>query len=333
MPVLRKKIIYLDQNFISNAFKDKNPLFSNVKNKILDLSAKQLIICPYSEIHEMEVHLWKLKLEDKKKLWNLIRKIFQGNKFYDRTDIKAKQFRRAVAAFISQQRMKYRMDVEEAVDIAMYEVGTEALAIEPCFVDTPTLQLNKQNATNFLVNKISEWQKHPNLSFEEDYLVETDEIRKQLCNWCTQGTIGSIISNNGHLPEITSIFSTLMPLVGTSEKNNDNSILKFFNSENFSSIPFVRMQGYLYAMLKQKIRSGWLKKQSNAIEHLSGIWFDIEFISVYAPYCEAIFTDRAMYNLLKESSLKQPDLFSFKIFSVANLKEFDDYLNSLKQLM
>lgn len=72
-----------------------------------------------------------------------------------------------------------------------------------------------------------------------------------------------------------------------------------------------------------------MSKQSKAKEALSGIYFDMEFISVYAPYCDAIFTDRTMYRWLSDMQKKSPNDFQFKVFSVENIGEFESYLNDI----
>ena len=54
LPEIKKKIIYLDQFFFSNAFKSNDPKFVEVADKIQKLVNLQVLISPYSNVHEDE---------------------------------------------------------------------------------------------------------------------------------------------------------------------------------------------------------------------------------------------------------------------------------------
>ena len=59
LPDLNKKVIYLDQFFLSHAFRMQERPFIDAVERIKDLAAKQLVVCPFSTIHTKETHLWR----------------------------------------------------------------------------------------------------------------------------------------------------------------------------------------------------------------------------------------------------------------------------------
>src|SRR6185437_14641053 len=58
LPTLKKTIIYLDQFFLSAAFRSNQSKFVDARERIVDLATRQLIVCPWSDIHEAETHQW-----------------------------------------------------------------------------------------------------------------------------------------------------------------------------------------------------------------------------------------------------------------------------------
>src|SRR4051794_9920251 len=71
LPQLRKKVLYLDQSFLSIAFKDKDARYVQAAMRIADLTHRQLLVCPRSHIHEIETNLWKA--DSKAALWDFVR--------------------------------------------------------------------------------------------------------------------------------------------------------------------------------------------------------------------------------------------------------------------
>lgn len=233
LPELNKKIIYLDQQFLSNIFKNKDERFVHAGNLIAQLANEQLLVCPYSDIHEIETYLWND--EDKINLRAFLKKSAHGHQFKDRIDIKRNQLLKAVKA----------------------------------------------------------------------YLNETD-------------------IKNGYGRVLMCVLTLLM-----NKKSNSNVFSDFYGSEYFSNIPFVRLTAIFYTFLRKRIRNGFCKNLAKAKHNLSGIWFDIEFLSVYGPYCDAVFTDNFMRDMLSEASQKYPCDFRFKVFSAANFEEFEKYLEGI----
>lgn len=59
LPEVRKNVIYLDQFFFSGAFRAGEKRFLDAAQRIKHLSSLQLLVAPFSSIHEDETHQWR----------------------------------------------------------------------------------------------------------------------------------------------------------------------------------------------------------------------------------------------------------------------------------
>ena len=74
--LFRKKSMISNLPFLSNIFKKKDERFVHAGNIIDQLANNQLLVCPYSDIHEIETYLWNDK--DKTNLMELLKKLRMG---------------------------------------------------------------------------------------------------------------------------------------------------------------------------------------------------------------------------------------------------------------
>ena len=58
--------------------------------------------------------------------------------------------------------------------------------------------------------------------------------------------------------------------------------------------------------------------------------YDVQHASIYAPYCDAFFTDDFMVGLMKDKLVLLPETYGCKVFSAANMNEFFDWLDEVK---
>lgn len=63
---------------------------------------------------------------------------------------------------------------------------------------------------------------------------------------------------------------------------------------------------------------------------MSGIPADIEHLSVFAPYCDAVFTEKTMARYLAEWAQHSLGGYTFKVFSANNWADFDAYLDEIE---
>ncbi|MCH7764066.1 MAG: hypothetical protein IIB95_10045 [Candidatus Marinimicrobia bacterium] len=103
----------------------------------------------------------------------------------------------------------------------------------------------------------------------------------------------------------------------------------FFKSEKFQSIPFVDLSSLIYAILRSRIRAGEYANKIKAKSSLSGLFYDIQAISIYGPYSDAMFIDKPMHEWLKKYEDYLTTHYSFRIFSVSNWLAFHEYLDEI----
>ena len=88
LPTLRKKIVYLDQCFLSHAFRAKDKRFVEAAERLREASALQLMVAPFSTVHEDEANLWK---GHEKELMQFIKSIAIGHSFEPDYDVEQTQ--------------------------------------------------------------------------------------------------------------------------------------------------------------------------------------------------------------------------------------------------
>jgi len=104
-------------------------------------------------------------------------------------------------------------------------------------------------------------------------------------------------------------------------------IQQFFQSDYYAEMPIERISSELFAMLRQHVRAGQHANRQKAIRSLSGIFFDIVFISTYAPYCDAMVIDNTMHDWVSDPKMNLTRRFGTKFFCRHNWRE--DYLTAL----
>ena len=99
--------------------------------------------------------------------------------------------------------------------------------------------------------------------------------------------------------------------------------LNFLLSDEVKASHFVRLSCLLYAEISQRLIHGEGRKG------LEMPFFDVDSIAAYLPYCDAMFVDRKMHDLLRPSRVADARRNMGKVFSGANHNEFLEYLDSI----
>lgn len=114
---IRKELIYLDQNIFSNAFKRKfkrkQTRFDLILTRLDELTRKQLISCPYSELHDIESHQMT---DGSKELFSFLKSMSRRNKFKLSCQIKEQQIINAFVAFLDGTSDISTLKINEAID-------------------------------------------------------------------------------------------------------------------------------------------------------------------------------------------------------------------------
>jgi hypothetical protein len=112
LPTIKKKVIYLDQFFFSHAFRGNDPRFKEAAAKISRAAALQLLVAPYSSVHEDETHQWKNRHEE---LFEFIKATSRGHEFEPSYEVERVQVINGFNAWRKGKPLEYVLERDEAV--------------------------------------------------------------------------------------------------------------------------------------------------------------------------------------------------------------------------
>ena len=95
-------------------------------------------------------------------------------------------------------------------------------------------------------------------------------------------------------------------------------------SEAFGDVPFVKISCHLFAALARRAP----RRKNPPKGHPFN---DVDMLSAYLPYCDAMFVDREMHGLLDESPLKTALNYGAKVFSLRSKQEFLNHLDQIEK--
>ena len=330
---MRKKIIYLDQFFLSHAFREGQEDFVNAASRIKSIAHKQLVVCPWSTIHEFETHLWRHASQAD--LWKFIKQSARGHQYSNSHHIKSMQIQRAFESFVNNEDAQlidshdsFHRDIHKWDDYFGIDVGR-------FLEDAERIRRRKEQAIASLVDLFDEWAASKN-TFEQDVIEESNGYARSLIQLYAQSVQafmqGSVLEYL-NAPADSDLVRVLMHR--DNDTLNHEERLKrlglFLYSESFRRIPFIDISCRLFAVLRKRVREGQFTNREKAKGKLSGLFCDVDAISIYGPYSDAIFIDRAMHQWLVQEEAQIIENYLFSIFSAENWGEFHSYLDEIER--
>lgn len=271
------------------------------------------------------------------KLWKFIRKTSRGKRFNCQTKIEEQQLVNAYSSFLQRSNSdKYIIDLAEAISSDVHDwddtIRVEVPWTVTSFTKPEFLIKSKKKLADSVIQVVPLW-RDSSSSLEEDYNFEIrsqaqalfDNFLKLAC----YGNIEQQLSSQNFVQ-----VSTLFHIVDRTEEWSEkiNNIKNFLNSNYFSNIPHINISTGLWTMLKQEIKKKQFPQNEEKIkEQVKGIQFDIEHLSVFAPYCDAVFTEKRMARWLREWGQHSLGGYEFKVFSLDNINEFEFYLEEMER--
>ena len=336
LPDVRKKVIYLDQSFFSGAFRAADQRFIDSVEKVKSATAKQLLVAPFSSLHEDETHQWRGhdgKLPND--LMDFIKRASGGHEFERDYDLERKQIIKAFRAFLDDGPTEYLVEQEDMLsdDIHKWE-DYIFISVDGYFRDIEQLRSAKIDAISTLVDVFDEWQASQN-TFEEDVAIENSaggtsymQPYVELLEKIIQGDLYASL----HAPMVTTVVETMrhclprdMPLLDQLAECS-----RFFLSEHFFQVPYQWVSARIFATLKHQVRHGAYANREDAKHRLSGFFFDVKHISLYAPYCDAITVDRPMADLIRQPTVDIEHRYGTAIFSVGTFHQLHEWIDVLE---
>ena len=307
-PPLKKTILYLDQNAISNLAHARyqtgtqtTKTWLELNEKLEDAVRKQLIICPVSLAHQLESAV-------NPQLFNAFMgtsEYFAGGcSFTSFESIKDHQLQTYFTAYLENIAPPFRLDPVDVVEPNPHR-----------WIDVPTIKPNWQmsqeevdglrgvrgNSSRECANVFQHWKKFPKRNFDE-WLAEESQSR-------------------------SAYGQRLLPILPEMANRRDldlshlqQAAMEFIETK-IAGVPFIKLSSLLSA-------SAAMKAQNQTEPPDIGTLADFQVISHLLPYCDAMFLDQRRRADLEELRAKRIK-FDTRIFSAKLIPQLISYVDNL----
>jgi len=336
LPEIRKSILYLDQFFFSHAFRAKDPRFVDAADLVSKMTSSQLLVVPYSSIHEDESRMWRGNgSNDQEDLMEFIKSTSGGHEFSPDYNVEKTQIVKAFQAYLSSASTEYIVDERDAVpnDIHRWD-DYFRIDVPGYFKDVELGRKLKNESIELLINAFDGWQESTS-TFDEHVALEMRESAKSYIEpyvkqalRLAQGDFDAVLDSPVRANVCESLLYCLDNNLADTVKFE--TIKRFFYSEYFRKLPYQSISCRTFAVLKEMVARGAYANRDKAKRRLRGIFQDIGHIATYAPYCDAIVVDKPMAELVTSSRLNIESEFGVRVFSLNNWDKFYNWLNELE---
>lgn len=357
LPSIKKKILYLDQFVISNLVKllDKShpshekikadPFWESLFIKLEAASKSQAIICPDSFHHKDES---LTGIMDFRLIKRLYEHFSHGKTFYPSVIIERNQIAQHFEGWLTNEKIKFDFNPENIAfeqDLHKWAVGLRiSVGGNPYPGQIEDLQRTNITTKEQLAVLWARWQSETNVGFVERTKEETLGLWKGMRDAANQFAerkalaMKKIAAGEDYKLELDDFLppmsnDIIVELIRIARRKNipetqiPSTIARYFNDVNsLLEIPQIRISSVILA--------GWAYRAALGKKNPPKSVVDVQFISSYLPYCDALFVDKESALILKEFPKNAPSYlrlkeFHAKVFSLNNKEEFLDYLDQL----
>ena len=334
LPPLRKKVVYLDQFFFSGAFRGGDARFIAAAERISRLASLQLLVTPFSSIHEDETHQW----EKRQELFEFIKTTARGHEFEASYEVERTQIVKAFKAWLAGGPTDYDMEPGDALrddpnnwdSYLRIDVGRYLGHIE-------LIRDLKRQSVEGLVSLFDGW-RHLHSSFEEDVAAEQQVAGKSYIDFYLE--FATRVSGGDYramfdAPIISQVVQTMLHVVPEDEppKLKLRKCAEFLLSNHFKGAPYQWLNAHMLATLKHLVKNGGYTNRDQALLKLNGFFYDVKHIATYAPYVDVFVMDKPMADLVSRPTVNLEGRFGTKVFSLGNWEEFLAWLDQLEGQM
>lgn len=260
-------------------------------------------------------------------LWQFIIEMSGGWRFHNKNIIEEQQLTNAYIAFLSDEPSEMKIDLTDAIDPSiiddLFPRGQAVYSLAE-FSDNGCFDRIKDNCVEGFLNILPKWRCSTN-SLDKDYDIEIKQHRLNI--------------KNNHFRMLEKIENKYLFLKNIEIENFDlaqreKNRLCFLLSDYFKNIPYIDISAGLLAILKQEIKEKRFltekTNEANLKKEIRSIYGDIEHLSVFAPYCDAIFADKRMTRNLIKWKERAGAKYTFEVFSADTWDEFNKYLEEIE---
>lgn len=350
LPAIKKCVIYIDQFAISNMMKALNPETDAHKKGTLPkfwhelfarldtLCKAQLIVCPQSFIHVDESRVTPF-YNALKKMYELLSgdAVFQDPDSVLRSQL-LQHARNWIAGNADNEIALTREDAffrdfdhwKDRIQISMNS------RIQPEWFEE--YRENRQRVSEALARVFQRWTTEQDRAFEDWFFEEICGYGKRVIKSVRAHLNRQMEIHNGLTqPSLNDLFGSgdvtmfhlitkLMRESGLSDEQAIAKAIEFLQSPSLQKVPAIKISSMLWAAIARRAAKQGRKKPPN-----QGMSNDIDLISTYLPFCDAMFIDNECRSLLMESPLREDIAYGTKIFSQKIKDEFFKYLDGIEK--
>jgi hypothetical protein len=330
----RKSILYLDQHFFSSVYRGNDPQWTAAMRRITELLDLQLVAVPYSSTHEAEADFYTRRDD----LVKFIQRVARGHHFETYYRVEQTQILKAFQAYLASAPASYVKEERDAVPSNVHDWdGDYSVSVFRAASGVERKRELKQRAIQELVNTLSNWATSKN-TFEQDMALELKDSARILMESYAKktarlwsGEFSALVDS----PISASVVEAMVYVLSVKKMQGDAArvLPAFFQSKHFAEVPSQQLSARLFSTFKKRVREGAYPNPEKAREKLSGFLFDVQHAATYVPYCDALFTDRFMADLLNDKHVDAEQTFGCKVFSVSKTAEFCCWLEDVKSRM
>jgi len=331
LPAIRKKVLYLDQFFFSHAFRAGDNRFVAAVERIKRLAALQILVAPFSSIHEDETHQW----ERRDDLFKFIKATARGHEFEPAYEVEENQILKGLQAWLKGDSEMFQLESDDAFERELHEWDSYMrIDVGRYIGDVDLIRTLKRKSVTGLVDLFDGWRKLHS-SFDDDLQAEYAAAGKgymdaylEFALRVARGDFMAMLD----APIMSTVVQSMLHAVPEDEPAEERlrRCAGFLVSGHFKELPYQWLQARIHATLKGLVKDGAYMNRERALQRLSGYFFDVKHIATYAPYVDAFVMDQPMAELVSRPTVQLEARFGTKVFSLNNWDEFLAWLDSLE---
>ncbi|WP_216669700.1 hypothetical protein [Corallococcus exiguus] len=331
MPAIKKQVLYLDQFFFSSAFRAGDERFLEAAGLIAKLTSLQLLVVPYSSIHEEETNQWKKRDE----LLQFIKATARGVEFEPAYEVEHTQLVKAFRAWLAGELAPYRLEPSDALSDGIHGWDSYLRIDVSKYVSNIDLIRDlKRQSTEALVDLFDKW-RGSKASFEDDLKAEYAAAGKTYMDSYLQYVMRIARGDHAAMLDapINSMAVQSMLQVIPSEIPADQRLGKCFEfllSDHFKETPCQWINAHMFVTLKMMVKEGAYTKREKALKRLGGFFFDTKHIATYAPYVDAFVMDQPMAELVTRPTMALEPRYNMKVFNLNNWGDLLAWLEGIE---
>jgi hypothetical protein len=343
---VEKKAIYLDQFVISNLMmsinkklnKDVDEWYLKLFNKLEYAVKGQIIICPYSDIHESEST--PFHFQDMKRMYE---HFAHGIKLSGKHSIKMSQTFTCFKAWKDGKDPEYDLSIDSILQGKKNEwQDTIIITIDKTVDEVEIIKYKEylDGVYEGLLEYVDKWRARKE-SYNTFYTEESNAtgvgIVQTHSEYMTTYAMRYLGKNkkmdiNDYLelgfmqPVDSFIYLQLEKQTGEEDVKKSAQILDdFLFSETFKNMPYNQISSSLWANIRHQYSIGQRVKPVTR-----GIFNDVDMLALYLPYLDTMIIDKDMHNVVKYNESRSiMEKYFNKVFSLVNKDEFFEYIDSL----